>query len=73
MGSFHTKKDAHGRMGFFWDYVSPYWYENNIHGVGIWRIVNGKAVERKSVRDLLDFLRQLGVIEPTEKVKKLFP
>jgi len=42
-------------------------------GVGIWRIVDGKVVERKSVRDMLDFLQQLGVIEPTEKAKKLFP
>ena len=42
-------------------------------GVNIWRIVDGKVVERKSVRDILDFLRQLGIIEPTEKAKKLFP
>ncbi len=42
-------------------------------GVGIWRIVDGKVVERKSVRDMLDFLKQLGVIEYTEKAKKLFP
>ena len=42
-------------------------------GVGIWRIVNGKVVERKSVRDMLFFLTQLGLIEPTEKGKKLFP
>ena len=42
-------------------------------GVGIWRIVDGKVVERKSVRDMLDFLRQLGIIEPTKKAKKLFP
>ena len=42
-------------------------------GVGIWRIVDGKVVERKSVRDMLDFLKQLGVIEYTEKAKKIFP
>lgn len=41
--------------------------------VNIWRIVDGKIVERKSVRDLLAFLTQLGLIEPTEKGKKLFP
>jgi len=41
--------------------------------VDIWRIVDGKIVERKSVRDLLAFLTQLGLIEPTEKGKKLFP
>jgi len=42
-------------------------------GVGIWRIIDGKVVERESVRDILDFLKQLGVIEYTEKAKKLFP
>ena len=42
-------------------------------GVGIWRIVDGKVVERKSIRDMLVFLTQLGVIEPTEKGKQLFP
>ena len=41
--------------------------------VNIYRIVDGKVVERKSVRDMLDFLRQLGVIDYTEKAKKLFP
>jgi predicted ester cyclase len=41
-------------------------------GVNIWRLVDSKVVERKTVRDMLDFFRQLGVIEPTEKVKKLF-
>jgi predicted ester cyclase len=42
-------------------------------GVNMWRIVEGKVVERKSIRDMLDFLKQLGVIAYTEKVKKLFP
>lgn len=41
--------------------------------VNIYRIVDGKIVERKSVRDMLDFLRQLGIIEPTEKAKAIFP
>jgi len=41
--------------------------------VNIFRIVDGKIVERKSVRDVLGFLKQLGLIEPTEKGKKLFP
>jgi C-1 hydroxylase len=41
--------------------------------VNIWRVVDGKIVERKSVRDLLVLLTQLGLIEPTEKGKKLFP
>ena len=41
--------------------------------VNIFRIVDGKIVERKSVRDVLDFFKQLGVIEYTEQGKKLFP
>jgi len=41
--------------------------------VDIWRVVGDKIVERKSVRDLLAFLTQLGLVEPTEKGKKLFP
>jgi predicted ester cyclase len=41
--------------------------------INMWRIVDGKVVERKSVRDMLDFLRQLGVIEYTEKAKQLSP
>jgi len=35
-------------------------------------IVDGKVVERKSVRDMVDSLKQIGVIEPTKKAKKLF-
>ena len=41
--------------------------------VDILRIVNGKLVEGWNVTDTLDFLKQLGVIEYTEKAKKLFP
>jgi predicted ester cyclase len=41
--------------------------------VNIWRVVDGEVIERKSVRDLLVFLTQLGLIQPTEKGKKLFP
>jgi len=40
--------------------------------VNMWRIVNGKVVERKTVRDILAFLQQLGLIEHTEKGKELF-
>jgi steroid delta-isomerase-like uncharacterized protein len=42
-------------------------------GVDICRIVDGKIVETESVNDFLDFYKQLGVIEYTEKGKKLFP
>jgi predicted ester cyclase len=62
-----------GEWDFFGIAFPPTGKKITYTGVGIWRIVNGKVVERKSVRDLLDFLKQLGVIEPTEKVKKLFP
>ena len=39
--------------------------------VAIWRIVEGKIVEGWIVYDQLDFLKQLGAIEYTEKGKKL--
>jgi C-1 hydroxylase len=42
-------------------------------GVNIYRIVNGRFVEGWAVEDWTDFLKQLGVIEYTEKAKKLFP
>lgn len=44
-----------------------------VTGVSIKRIVNGKIVESRAVYDLLDFYKQLGVIEFTEKGKALFP
>jgi steroid delta-isomerase-like uncharacterized protein len=45
-----------------------------ITAVHIFRIINGKVAEDVfSVSDDLKFYRQLGVIEPTEEAKKLFP
>jgi len=41
--------------------------------VFIWRIDNGKLAEGWEVDEDLDFLKRLGVIEYTEKGKKLFP
>lgn len=41
--------------------------------VFIWRIVNGKLAEGWEVDNDSDFLRQLGIIEYTEKGKELFP
>jgi len=39
--------------------------------VFIWRIVNGRLVEGREVDDELDFFKQLGLIEYSEKGKKL--
>jgi predicted ester cyclase len=41
--------------------------------VAIYRLVNGKLVEGWFVTDGLDMFKQIGVIEYTEKGKKLFP
>lgn len=41
--------------------------------VSIWRIVDGKITEMWAFSDELSFYKQLGVIEYTEKGKKLFP
>ena len=41
--------------------------------VSIYHIIGGKIVEMWSVSDMLDFYKQLGIIEYTEKGKKLFP
>jgi len=41
--------------------------------VFIWRIADGKLAEGWEVDNELDFLKQLGVIEFTEKGKELFP
>ena len=41
--------------------------------VEIFRIVDGKVAEEWEVADELDFYKELGLIEYTEKAKKLFP
>jgi len=41
--------------------------------VDIFRIVNGKLVEYRDVNNNLDYFIKLGLIEYTEKGKKLFP
>ena len=41
--------------------------------VDTYRIVNGKLAEYWNVTDASDFNKQLGIIEYTEKGKKLFP
>ena len=41
--------------------------------VDIFRIFNGKLVEYRDVNNNLDYLKKLGLVEYTEKGKKLFP
>ena len=62
-----------GEWNFFGITLAPTGKKVTYTGVGIWRIVDGKIVERKSVRDMLDFFRQIGIIKPTGEAKKLFP
>ncbi len=53
--------------------LAPTGKKITIRGVDISRLVDGKFVEEWQVSDSLDFYKQLGVIEYTEKGKKLFP
>jgi len=63
-----------GELEFLGSTFAPTGKKSTETGVLIWRIVDGKIVEKESaVYDELDFLKQLGVIEYTEKGKKLFP
>ena len=62
-----------GEWNLFGITLAPTGKKVTYTGVGIWRIADGKVVERKAVRDMLVFLQHLGVIELTEKAKKLFP
>ena len=56
-----------------WRGLAPTGKKITFTGVQIWRIVDGKVVEKDSIIDLLDALKQLGVIEFTEKAKELLP
>jgi C-1 hydroxylase len=62
-----------GEYDFFGVKLAPTGKKITYAAVNFWRVVDGKVVERKSVRDLLVFLTQLGLIAPTEKGKQLFP
>jgi len=53
--------------------LAPTGKKVTFRGVQIWRLVDGKVVSKDSILDLLDALRQLGVIEYTENAKRLFP
>ena len=53
--------------------LAPTGKKASFMAVSIYRVVDSKIVERESVYDMLDFFKQLGIIEFTEKGKKLFP
>ena len=42
-------------------------------GVNFWHILEGKVVGKGSIYDMLDTLKQLGVIKYTEKAKAFLP
>ena len=56
-----------------WMGIAPTGKKIKTEMVDIFRIVNGKLVEYRDVNNNLDFLIKLGIIEYTEKGKKLFP
>jgi len=53
--------------------LAPTGKKITLTGVMIWRIVDGKIVEKWAALDNMDFYKQLGLIEYTEKGKKIFP
>jgi predicted ester cyclase len=62
-----------GKWSFLGTTYAPTGKRMSFTALWIYRIIDGKIVERKSVTDMLVFLQQLGVIELTEKGRKLFP
>ena len=62
-----------GEWKFFGITFAPTGKKITWTAVNIFCIVKGKIVKRKSIRDMLVFLTQLGLIEPTEKGRQLFP
>ena len=56
-----------------WMGLSPTGKRVSYYGVTIRRIINGKYAEGWTVNDFLDFYKQLGLIEYTEKARKIFP
>ena len=56
-----------------WLGLAPTGKKMTMNSLAIYRIVDAKVVEMTVVKDLLDFFKQIGVIEYTEKGKKLFP
>jgi len=62
-----------GEWNLFGTPLPPTGNKVKMEMVFIWRIENGKLIEGREVDDSLEFLQQLGVVEYTEKGKKLFP
>jgi predicted ester cyclase len=56
-----------------WRGLAPTGKKITITGVQIWRVVNGKVVEKASFIDVVDAYKKLGVIEYTEKAQKFLP
>jgi len=53
--------------------LAPTGKKITVEVVDIFRMVDGKVVEEWEIADALESLKELGAIEYTEKVKKLFP
>ena len=62
-----------GEFNLFGITVSPTGKKTTVKSIQIWRIVDGKVAEQESVADELVLWKQMGLIVPTEKGKKLFP
>ena len=56
-----------------WRGLAPTGKKVTFTGVQIWRIVNGKVVEKNSIIDILDAFKQLGIIKFTEKAEEVLP
>ena len=53
--------------------IAPTGKKSTHKTIQIWQIIDGRITKKESIYDQLDFLKQLGIIEYTEKAKKLFP
>jgi predicted ester cyclase len=62
-----------GEFNFLGITVSPTGEKSTVKSIQIWRTADGKVEEQESVVDELDLFKQMGLIVPTEKGKKLFP
>lgn len=62
-----------GEWSLFGVPFSPTGKNITMRMVFLWRIRDGQLAEGWEVDDELDFFKQLGIIEYTEKGKKLFP